>query len=689
METIEYRLPQFEYDPLTEYIALKDTIEIDDESIIDSNLMADLNSLTDDEEDLGRQAYFKNVADTEFMDSSLGGHIALGMPYAFTRHADVPRKGILAGRDDYVKNKYGLNLGMSRAYAEMFQINSKSRILMLEFGKPKFKSMFSYLTGAVDYGKAIIANEGRTTFWYNLGLTAGTVGAFLMLPGLTAIYFISKFLNKILPYTDNRYYSFKPDMHNYLQTANIILTMFQVERGLVKSSFDPSKTSKSTNRYGVTVNLDTSYIEEFQKLLPDIYDKDYGLDIYKIIARPQLIMNNLIKQEQDILNKGKSHVIIAQNPNLVKLSEAVEKLNNLTSNKKEVDEYGREKVDKSQIPTSLDVGDLKDYKEPDSNGQKKILPHDMDAWSTDFKSYMDIVKHYGLENISLYVDYVGPTEITFTNEVGDIPAKSVINNIGSASRDVRFSLSGGNIFNDFVDEAGKAVRDMAAGTLSGATFGLSNVIMGLIGGGYLSFPKMHKSSSVSLPSHTFKMRLGGPYGNPLSLCMDIDVVSSLLFASVLPLSTGNASYTSPPLCRAFMRGVLDVDFGMVTSLTYKAGDGAGRNMYGQPLEVEVTFTITDFSDVATAPVNNGFFGIMGGDIDDHDVLAKLIRSMGGRSYTNSRYIVKGALYRLAAIEKQLNDITNPAKWATYVGDTIIGDVMKIGEVKNSVVKLFE
>jgi hypothetical protein len=685
----EYRLPQFEYDPLTEYISMKETPTLTDDELLNGSLIVDLDNLTDDTEDLSRQAYFKNVADTEFMDSSLGGHIALGMPYAFTRHADVPRMGILAGRQDYVKNKYALNLGMSRAYAEMFQINSKSRILVLEFGKPKFRSMFAFFSGSVDFGKAIIANEGRTTFWYNLGLTAGTVGAFLTMPALSAIYFISKLINKIIPFTDDRYYTFKPDMHNYLQTANTILTQFQIERGLVKSSFDPTKTKESTNRYGVNVNIDTSYIEEFANLMPDVYHKDYGLDIYKIIARPQLIMNNLLKQEEDILNSGKSHVIIAQNPNLDGFKEAIDKLTSIGSMKKNVDKDGREVVDSSQVPTSLDAGEIDEYKDADSNGQKKILPHDLDAWSSDFKDYMDVVKHYGMENISLYVDYTGPSEISFTNEVGDIPAKSVINNIGSASRDVRFSLSGGNIINDFVDEAGKAVRDIAAGTLNGATFGLSNVIMGLIGGGYLSFPKMHKGSSVTLPSHNFKIRLGGPYGNPLSLSMDIDVISSLLFASVLPLSTGNASYTSPPLCRAFMRGVLDIDFGMVTSLSYKAGDGAGRNMYGQPLEVEISFTITDFSDVATAPVNNGILGVFGGEINDQDVLAKFIRSMGGRSYSNSRYIVKGALYKLAAIEKQLNDIQNPAKWATMIGDSIIGDIAKIGEVKNSVTKLFE
>jgi hypothetical protein len=687
--SVIYSLPQFDYDPLTQYISPILDTSTNDYNIGDSGFLASIETLPEDPDDLSRQAYFKTVADSEFMDSSVGGHIALGMPYAFTRHAEPPRVGLLAGRPEYIDEPDSHKLGMSRAYAEMFQINSKPRILVLEFGKPKFRSMFAFFSSSVDYGKAIIANEGRTTFWYKTGLVAGTIGAFLVRPGLMALYFIGKLINHILNFTDDRYYSFKPDMHNYLQTANIILTQLQIERGLVKSIVDPTKTSKSTDRYGVSITLDTSYIEEFADLMPEIFDKRYGLDIYKIIARPQLMVNNLIKQEEGILLKGISTVIRVANPVLKPFKDAIETISNLSSSTKDVDKYGNVLVDKSQIPTSLDAGDVDEYKIKDANGQTKRLPHDDDEWSTDFSSYLDVVRKYGMENISLYVDYVGPSEITFTNSTKDIPAKSVINNIGTMSRDVRFSLSGGNVINDFVDTVGKAARDIVAGTLNGATFGLSNVILGLIGGGYLQFPKMHDTSSVTVPTHTFKMRLGGPYGNPLSLCLDIDVITALLFAGVAPLSTGPSSYTSPYLCRAFLRGILDIDFGMITSLSYKAGDGAGRNIYGQPLEVEVTFTISDFSDVGTAPVNSGFFGVMGGEMNDHDVLSKFLRTMGARSYSNSRYMLKNAKYRLASIEKGLNDIRNPAKWATMVGDSIIGDVMKIGNVNNSITKIFE
>jgi len=686
-QPIEYKLPQIEYDPLTEYVAPKKDVVILDDVYFTNNYLITTSVKIPDEYN---GAQFRCTANNEFMNTSLGGHIALGVPYANTPLADPPRKGVLQGREDFEDNIYAKNMGMGTMWGDEVQLRSQPNILYLEFGKPKHRNIFSNFANAVDYGKAIIANEGRTTFFYTLGQGAGEAARWAIMPGITAAYEIYSVTKTLVGGDDFRYYSFKPDMHNYLQTANNILTQLQTERGLIKFKVLETGSGKS-DRYGVPVEVDASLLKELQSEYPDIMHPKYGFNIYNIIARPQLMVNELIQKNRLALEEGIVDKLYINVPVLAEFKDAVA---NIMQSAKELvssdkDNEGHTNPQNKSRPEATTANiDPNEYKEKDKEtGLFKRLIGDFDIWTENFHKYKQGVENYGMEYIALYVTYDGGSTISFSNEVKDIPAKSMINSIGSASRDIRFNFGDGKFLGDTVDSFIKAGRDVVAGTLSKTTFGLTNVIAGLVSGGYLSFPKMWSDSSVSLPSHSFSMRLGGPYSNPISNTMDIDVILSLILGGSLPLSIGDTAYTSPYLCKAFIRGVLNIDFGMITSVSLTSS--SEKNVYGAPLYIDLKFGITDFSDIATASVNDGLLGIFGGYTNEYDVLSKYIRGIGGRSYTNTRYVSKSIKYKLAIAKKNIIDSTNPAKYAAFMGDTIVGDFIKFNNSNKSITRLFE
>jgi len=294
------------------------------------------------------------------------------------------------------------------------------------------------------------------------------------------------------------------------------------------------------------------------------------------------------------------------------------------------------------------------------------------SWSEEYAQYFDAVARGGGSHVVFQVEYVGSVTETFTNTIKEMPAASMVKSVSNKGRDIRFSLGGGNI----VDGMGKALgyaKDVVAGTLDSFTFGLSNVLSTIFGSAYVDLPKMYDDSTVELPVLEFKTRLVSPFNNPFSQLQNIYIPLAMLLAGSLPLSTGKSSYTSPFLCNLFMKGIQQVQLGMITSLVVTRGvSNLGYSKNSRALAIDVTFHVTDFSSIMTAPINSGVFGAFKMSLDDDNLLNRYLATLGSRDLHTILYNTPKFKMRLSKLKMGIDEILSPSFSAYKDGDLFKG-----------------
>ena len=122
------------------------------------------------------------------------------------------------------------------------------------------------------------------------------------------------------------------------------------------------------------------------------------------------------------------------------------------------------------------------------------------------------------------VDHTGSMQESFGTSVIESDLSQKLNGISSQIREARFSFAEGNIMGGLggmVQGAVGAAMDVGKGLLDGATFGLSNILSGLAGSGFIDIPKHWQSSTATLPRANYTIQLVSPYNNPISQMMNI------------------------------------------------------------------------------------------------------------------------------------------------------------------------
>lgn len=105
-------------------------------------------------------------------------------------------------------------------------------------------------------------------------------------------------------------------------------------------------------------------------------------------------------------------------------------------------------------------------------------------------------------------------------------------------------------------------------------------------------PKVWQESGYS-KTYSFDMIFSTPYGNHLSIMMNIIHPINKIAALALPLGIGGFQ-TSPPICRVFSAGVINTEYGLISGLTIT------KNMKtlsdsGMPTEVTVNVQVEDLN----------------------------------------------------------------------------------------------
>lgn len=658
---------------------------------LNNSYLVDLANLGPDEQ---ANAFWSN-AYLKYTDTSLGGNFGINTKYGFTPTADVPIAGRLSGREEFDVMSESMNFGMGRRYSEMFDDNED--ILFLEFGDPKFNSLISFVTNAVDYGTAVVANTGRSLAAYYAGKAVGGYiavsalftafpiwGAALFLGGLM----VTKFLSAG---RDFSYYKLSPSMYKYWRAVNTMTSQMGIELGILTPEFIPTNTKDKV--LGMPIKVTSEFADEIRKLIPGLLTENNYIDVFAVANKTQVLANQQKSLERAYYNdSADGGKVFTYADKLIK-EESMTFSSYLDELFKFYDYTG--KIFDDATPPQTDnkgvisnvlsaAGALaKSTSEYFSNGAKKTINPDgsvnltdgevkeKNSWLEEMSLYVDSSARHGASYATFRLEYMGSVSETFNNSVKDIPLKDTINNVSSKVRDVMFSVSGGNIISDNLDKAVKYTGDFLMGAAESVTFGLSNLATALMGGGYFDVPKMWDDSSFEYQKHSFKMRLGGPYGNPLSMLQDMYIPLFMLVAGTAAQSVGKAGYTSPMLCSAFIKGKLNTPLAIIDSLTIERGvSNMGYDKYGRPLAIDVTFSVMDLTSFVTTPVDAGVFGGLTSALDDNNPMSRYIQMLAGRSIYATKYTAPRARLKYMKARQAISMVGDPSAWGTAIGESI-------------------
>jgi hypothetical protein len=615
-------------------------------------------------------AVFSGSADRKFTNTSYGNSLAINPPYQFTHSADIPYPGRMAGNKFPSISDDTMTMGMGDYYSKAIDDNSETNLLYLSFGVPEFTSLISFFVRAIDYKTSVIATQGRYPTWYDVGNIIGTAASFFIYPMLKTIILLQSIrgLKGVLPVmSDHRYYTMKPTMIQYLLTCNSIANNFATERGLVA----PYVSEWRSGKLGPNVKKDSRRMQQLHKIDPDVFTQSNGINLIGLVTRAQRRLLAQLKLEEKLMGDtymSQADVLISKSPTTGKFKpvDDTKDYEEYMRNILDSDIYREEKKKRDSLPETRE-GD-EDFKQG-KDGTAKPMPSE-----TKTKSFFDTfaaTAQGGLEHIVLYVEYMGSATNTFSNSTKDIPLKSMVNSIGGSAKDVRFNLSGGNVSGTVLDDIAASAKDLVAGSLSGLSVGVSDLIFGLLNGSYVRFPKMWDDSTATLTDHTFKIKLGGPYGNKVSKFLDMDVVLSLLLGGTLPQSAGHGSYTSPYLCTAYVRGIVDIQLGMITNLSVTTGGGnLGYAKDGSAMSYEVTFTITDMSELLVAPTDSAIYNAF----NEESSLNHFTRSLVGRHINVNALMLNRFAKYLDMATKDLEVQFSSSAWGASMGETMLGEI---------------
>lgn len=210
--------------------------------------------------------------------------------------------------------------------------------------------------------------------------------------------------------------------------------------------------------------------------------------------------------------------------------------------------------------------------------------------------------------VTFYVDggEVNSLTETMSNSSTDSSLAQSMSGYSQQANEIIFLLG-----EDSGVKALKSVRDQISGGATmnfnmGGTSGImsdlsKNGISTILHGGKLLFPKIWSDSNFSR-SYNFTIKLRCPYHDNYSIFLDIIIPLIHLIALVLPRSLhkdGKGSqenpnaYKAPFLVRAYMKGLFNIDMGLITDMTITRGAECQWNDDGLPTQVDVTMSIED------------------------------------------------------------------------------------------------
>nr|DAX15856.1 MAG TPA: hypothetical protein [Caudoviricetes sp.] len=672
---------------------------------------------------------FFSTASFKYSNTRLGGHLACNPKPQWTRYADIrPRYNPTLSPDRPFMSTQPTGsdseMSLGRYYSEA--IDDNVNLVFLTFGTKKFNGLIDFFMSAIDYGDVIVANTGRKPTLYNIGSAIGGFAVFACFPWTTAIVWATKALVGFLN-MDNAfdYYYMRPTMHTYWSTVSNLTTQLATELKLIAPIIENrsiNNIQQEVHDAGFYAQLDKDELQMIADMLGgQIFNSKTGyLDIFAIMSGPQAAYRDFLRRKQKQLSEqeGSTGVPIAndygamlaipdgseniyddvrESANALQssgiatfqdyLDKAIKERPEWDSPKNPFVQSG-EKSDNdidAQIANAQNTafGSTEDIKRRSSTTEGFVHNFNLRngknteerSWIDQFVDTTSSVIHDGGLSAIFQVDYVGTLTESFSNDVRDIETGGLLKSVASGAQDMKFNFSGGNVGGP-VDTGAimSGVKELLMGGANGISMGLSNVLATVFGDAYVDIPKRWGDSSASFPTVTYNTKLACVYGNDFSRMQSIGIPLCMLIAGALPLSTGKSSYTSPFLCSVTSQGVQNIKLGMITSLSITRGTtNLPFTKTRKPLGVDVSFTVTDFSTLVTAPITKGVFSdLFKFGMDDASPMGRYLATLAGRDIQTDKYALNKLGMRLARARANLYSVVSPSRVGSAIGSVLNG-----------------
>lgn len=214
-----------------------------------------------------------------------------------------------------------------------------------------------------------------------------------------------------------------------------------------------------------------------------------------------------------------------------------------------------------------------------------------------FKGYFNASK-----SSVFYVDGLDSMSDSFGNNTTESSLASTINGFSDQANEIKFLLGGDSALAQMIQSTGDAASSVTS-ALSGTITTMFGGMLGdlaktgvntVLSGGKIVFPKIWQDFSFDR-SYSFSIKLRSPDHDSISIFFNIIVPYLHLLALVLPvgMKIDPNGYTTPMLCKAYCKGMFNIDMGLITSMSCTRGATAQWNDDGLPTQMDIDITIED------------------------------------------------------------------------------------------------
>lgn len=664
-----------------------------------------------------KNRYF-TTADFKFNSTAPGMSIAVNPKPQFTRYADIRHPGRIKSRPNVLENlnvetaqvEQGYGLGLGRYYSEAIDDNEQR--IFLRFGVAKYMPLPLWIYKSFNIDKVVLANRGTitSTFIQAVGIVA-TAFAIKAAPILA----IGMFLFDL--YVQNsRFYYVKDTMYSYWSTVDYILNQMLVRRGLAPSVL-PGYTHAVDNTINREARLTADYVSNMAELVPDIIDPQTGkINVFALALKGQKAFNTALYEQIKLDADNSSITDFTGYPEQVNMShdtyfklksenkpfyvwlfeKAYEALGLDPQEKVEGNKDAENKniilidpayTDEEGKPLGFDFENDNVDKKIEENLQNKK------EYFRKFREYLLAELTEGAAFAIFNVENTGSVAESFSNSFADDPIETTFNSISAKSRQIGDFLSSATEI-PVVGDVLRLAADTGAKILSSASFGIANPLLALAYGVNITMPKRWEGSNASLPRASYKIKLISPYGNVYSQMFNIYVPLAMILAGSLPKATGNSSYTSPFFCQLFDRGRVNINLGMIETVTITRGtSNLPFTRAGHPNAIDVDISIANLDEVVSIElldagvVANGMDAIKNFFNFSDNPFSTYINTLAGLDVYSQFYRIPNIRLKLAeriANIKQMLDLDSAQYGMMVVDKAPFGSILRdvLGNSRN-------
>lgn len=612
-------------------------------------------------------------ASFKFTDTTLGGNFAINPPPQFTSSADIK-----------VPSRFTESAGMGRYYSEA--LDDRGELIHMRFGVPQYNSLTNFFTNFYNTTSASLANKGRApNLFYSIGKVIGFV---ISIPAIPIIW-ANNVINFLSKTQSSKYYYLKPAMPLYWNAVSTMVNAIGVNMGVIGRVMSDGENEIRKNdptQLEETVNINKTMSGADLSIYSEVYRKDGGIDIYAMATRAQRMAARNRKRMQEAVDNSNGWDDVQQ--------RIIDANTELVTNDKPAIEFSKYIESYHKTLTS-------NYNSStEGNIDAELVGENFDSIGsgTGFGEYLEAELSDGSQFVTFRTDYVGSVNESFTNSVGESSLASSLNSTTSSGRSARFSLADGNFGDGLLGGTLTGIVNAAKSVVSGTLDELNiQGIAAFSGTAFADIPNVWESSSATLPKSSYTIELRSPYGVPLARFQNLIVPLCMILGGGLPLSTGKQSYTSPFLVELYSKGKSQVRLGIIDSISVTRGVGnLGWTRNGEPLGIDVTFTVLDLSTVLHMPIISNFTSIgsvvntmasglgetaldvvnylASSNFDDSNAYTDYMAVLGGLSLADQIYPMNLLRLRKSQRLANWNQHTTAAHQANWLVGTSLGQI---------------